>query len=424
MAKQVGPARGMRDFLPAEKRRRDRVLTTIQQAYHRHGFEPMETPAVEDHDTLHSGLGGDNEKLSFGILRRGLEVSDLGAVSDPSELADLGLRFDLTVPLARYVASHHHELPEVFRALHIGPVWRAERPQKGRFRQFVQCDIDIVGEASTLAEREVLLATATALDDLGVSGYQFRVNDRRLLAAALEAAGVPEERHLSVLITLDKLDKVGPAGVLEEIATHHDGAFDPTALRAFVERAGSPVELTASAIADVMSAPVELAEDVSGWVRDVADVIGADRFVFDPALVRGMGYYTGSIIELAHPDSGVSLGGGGRYDQMVGRFLGQEVPAVGFSLGFERLVDILEPVEAEDGSRVAIVFDDDVPAGDLVRIKRDLVDNGRSVTLVRAKKNMKSVYASLDERGFHRVGHLAAGQAADDIEWRELSPSS
>ena len=288
----------------------------------------------------------------------------------------------------------------------------------------MQCDIDIVGEASTLAEREVLLATATALDDLGVIEYQFRVNDRRLLAAALEAAGVPEERHLSVLITLDKLDKIGPAGVMAEIETHHTGVFDSARLQAFVERASRPVELTASAIADVMSASVELAEDVSGWVRDVADVIGADRFVFDPALVRGMGYYTGSIIELAHPNSGVSLGGGGRYDQMVGRFLGKEVPAVGFSLGFERLVDILEPDEAEDGSRVALVFDDDVPSGDLVGIKKDLVDQGRSVTLVRAKKNMKSLYSSLEQRGFHAVGHLAAGQVADDIEWRELSLSS
>ena len=424
MAKQVGPARGMRDFLPAEKRRRDRVLATIQQAYGRHGFEPIETPAVEDHDTLHSGLGGDNEKLSFGILRRGLEASDLGAVADPGELADLGLRFDLTVPLARYVASHHHELPEVFRALHIGPVWRAERPQKGRFRQFIQCDIDIVGEASTLAEREVLLATASALDDLAVGGYQFRVNDRRLLRAALDAAGVPEDRHLSVLITLDKLDKIGPAGVMAEIDTHHTGVFDPAALRAFVERASSPVELSAPAIADVMSASVELAEDASRWVRDVADVIGADRFVFDPALVRGMGYYTGSIIELAHPDSGVSLGGGGRYDQMVGRFLGKDVPAVGFSLGFERLVDLVELVEPEAVSRVALVFDEDVPSGDLVRVKKDLVDQGRSVTLLRAKKNMKSLYSSLEQRGFHAVGHLAAGQAADDIEWRALSNSS
>lgn len=423
MAKQVGPARGMRDFLPSEKRRRDRVLTTIQQAYGRHGFEPIETPAVEDHETLHSGLGGDNEKLSFGILRRGLDASDLSAAADPSELADLGLRFDLTVPLARYVASHQHELPEVFRALHIGPVWRAERPQKGRFRQFVQCDIDIVGEASTLAEREVLLATASALDELGVGGYQFRVNDRRLLAAALSAAGVPEDRQLSVLITLDKLDKVGPDGVMAEIDTHHAGAFDPGALKEFVERASKPVQLTASAIAAVMSAPEELAEQISSWVHDVAEIIGAERFVFDPVLVRGMGYYTGSIIELAHPDSGVSLGGGGRYDQMVGRFLGTDVPAVGFSLGFERLVDLVESVDDDGGQRVALVFDDDVASADLVRIKRELIDQGRSVTLVRAKKNMKSVYGSLADRGFDSVGHLQSGEAAGDIDWRPLSHS-
>ena len=423
MAKQVGPARGMRDFLPAEKRRRDRVLATIQQAYTRHGFEPIETPAVENHDTLHSGLGGDNEKLSFGILRRGVEASDLSAVADPSELADLGLRFDLTVPLARYVASHHHELPEVFRALHVGPVWRAERPQKGRFRQFVQCDIDIVGESSTLAEREILLATANALDDLGVDRYQFRVNDRRLLSAALSAAGVPDERHLSVLITLDKLDKIGVSGVIEEIETHHGGAFDRAALQEFVERASKPVELTATAIAEVMSAPEELAEEMSSWVQDVAAVIGSERFVFDPVLVRGMGYYTGSIIELAHPDSGVSLGGGGRYDQMVGRFLGKDVPAVGFSLGFERLVELVESDESDDTSRVALVFDEDVAAGELVRIKSELVARGQSVTLVRAKKNMKAVFRSLEDQGFQSVGHLHTGQGLGDVEWRSLGQS-
>jgi len=365
-------------------------------------------------------LGGDNEKLSFGILRRGLDASDLSSVADPAELADLGLRFDLTVPLARYVASHHHELPDVFRALHVGPVWRAERPQKGRFRQFVQCDIDIVGEPSTLAESEVLLATASALDDVGIEGYQFRVNDRRLLGAALSAAGVPDDRHLSVLITVDKLDKIGVSGVLEEIETHHQGAFDPGALWEFVERVSKPVEFTASAIAHVMSAPEELADDISQWVDDVAAVIGAERFVFDPALVRGMGYYTGSIIELAHPDSGVSLGGGGRYDHMVGRFLGKDVPAVGFSLGFERLVDLVKSADGEESSRVALVYEEDVLSGDLVRAKRELVDQGQSVTLVRAKKNMKSVYSSLEDRGFSAVGHLRSGQAVGDIDWRPL----
>lgn len=423
MAKQVGPARGMRDFVPTDKRRRDLILGTIQRAYRRHGFEPMETPAVEDHDTLHSGLGGDNEKLSFGIVKRGLEASDFSAATDPSELTDLGLRFDLTVPLARYVASHHHELPDVFRALHVGPVWRAERPQKGRFRQFVQCDIDIVGEASTLAEREVLLATASALSDVGLGDYQFRVNDRRLLEAALSAAGVPRDRHLSVLITLDKLDKIGPDGVLAEIETQHGGAFDPAGVHDFVERASEPVEFTAAAIAEVMSAPQERAEDVSSWVQDVAAVIGSERFVFDPVLVRGMGYYTGSIIELAHPASGVSLGGGGRYDQMVGRFLGRDVPAVGFSLGFERLVELVEPLDPDDDPRVALVFDDEVPPGELLRIKSELVQRGQSVTLIRAKKNMKSVYRSVEEQGFRSVGHLSPGQDVADVEWRLLDKS-
>ena len=421
MAAPVGPARGMRDFLPADKRRRDQVIQTISDRYQRHGFEPIETPALEDHATLHSGLGGDNEKLSFQVLRRGLSAEDLRDVSDPGELADLGLRFDLTVPLARYVASHRAELPAVFRALHIAPVWRAERPQKGRFRQFVQCDIDIVGDAGTLAEREVLIASADALQALGLEGYRFRVNDRRLLTAVLDAAGVPADSHLSVLITLDKLDKIGSEGVLAELVERHGDAVNRDTLARFLEAASQPIALEAGVIAELMSVSIEVAQELVDWAGDVAQLIGAERVVFDPTLVRGMGYYTGSIVELHHPDLGVSLGGGGRYDGMVGRFLGEDVPAFGFSLGFERLLEVLEFTEAPGGPDVALVFSEDTPQSELLALKRDLIDRGHRVVLVATKKNKKSLYGSLEAQGVTRVAEVdAVVPAVAGLSWRDL----
>ncbi len=420
----IGPARGMRDFLPAEKRRRDQVLSIISDRYQRHGFEPIETPALEEHSTLHSGLGGDNEKLSFQVMRRGLSADDLAGVLDPSELADLGLRFDLTVPLARYVASHRGELPAVFRALHIAPVWRAERPQKGRFRQFIQCDIDVVGDASTLAEREVLLASADVLAALGLEGYRFRINDRRLLSGVLEAAGVSAQSQLSVLITLDKLDKVGPEGVMAELSDRHGEGIDHAALARFLERASHPVALVAEEIAQLMSVPVELAAQLVDWAGDVAGFIGEDKVVFDPTLVRGMGYYTGSIIELHHPDWGVSLGGGGRYDGMVGRFLGDDVPAFGFSLGFERLMDVVELAQDVTRPDVALVFGESTPETSLLALKRELISLGHRVTVVASKKNKKALYSSLEAQGVSQVAEVGIEVSADELHWRTLSSDS
>src|ERR1700712_2806711 len=210
----------MRDFLPAEKARREHLLGTIRQVFSAHGFDEIETPGVEDSERLHAGLGGDNEKLAFAVMKRGIKQDDLAkAAADDNylELADLGLRFDLTVPLARFYASHRAELPTVFRAIQIAPVWRAERPQKGRFRQFVQCDIDIIGEAGPLAEVELIIATRSALDALGLEGTTIRINDRRILTSMLSTFGFAAESHGSVLVTIDKLDKVGPEGVVKEL---------------------------------------------------------------------------------------------------------------------------------------------------------------------------------------------------------------
>lgn len=421
MATTVGPARGMRDFLPADKRRRDALLSTISARYQQHGFEPIETPAVEDHDTLHSGLGGDNEKLSFQVLKRGLDPSTLGSVGSIDELADLGLRFDLTVPLARFVASHRSELPDVFRALQIAPVWRAERPQKGRYRQFMQCDIDIVGEPSSLAEREILLATADVLDALGVANTAFRINDRRLLTGMLDAAGVAADAQLSVLITLDKLDKIGIDGVLSELNERHGSGVNRDQISAFLHAASAPTALDAGAIAEVMSVSTELADELVGWASDVAELIGPDRVVFDPTLVRGMGYYTGSIIELYHPELGVSLGGGGRYDGMVGRFLGQDVAACGFSLGFERLVDVVGTEDSVLGPDRALVYSPLTPRVELLELKRELIDRGHSVTLVAVRKNRRALYSELEAQGVQHVVELDETiPPTDKLNWRVL----
>jgi len=419
----VNPPRGMRDFLPPDKRKRDVAIRVISDTYRRHGFDPIETPVLEDHSTLHSGLGGDNEKLSFHVLKRGLAPEDFAHAKAAEDVSDLGLRFDLTVPLARFVASHHAELPSVFRALHVAPVWRAERPQKGRFRQFVQCDIDIVGEESTLAEREVLIATADALAALGLGDYRFRVNDRRLLTSLLTAAEFSPDLHPTVLITLDKLDKVGVDGVLAELGEKFPGMGDVQTLSAVLhDAAQGDIPWDADRISSLMSGEDSVAEHLASWAKDVESVVGEGRVAFDPTLVRGMGYYTGSIVELEHPELGVSMGGGGRYDGMVGRFLGKDMPAFGFSLGFERLIDLLDVAAGDEPPRVALLYSGDISPATVVRLKKELVAEGLSVRLVSVSRNMKAVFERLKTDGFERVAEVTADTAAaSDLEWRALA---
>lgn len=417
----VNPPRGMRDFLPEQARSRNQVKRVIEDTYLLHGFDAIETPALEDHATLHSGLGGDNEKLSFGVLRRGVDVETIRALARVEELTDLGLRFDLTVPLARYYASNHQHLPPVLRALHIGPVWRAERPQKGRFRQFVQCDIDIVGESSSLAEREVLMATADVLERLGVHTFTFRVGDRRLLTSLLVKAQVPMDDQLTALIILDKLDKIGSEAVLAELSDRLGPHIDTDVFQPVLEWAlGDHREWSADDIAELMGADLTVAHELVAWATALGDAIGPDRVVFDPTLVRGMGYYTGSIVECVHPGLGVSLGGGGRYDGMIGRFLGRETPAFGFSLGFERLMDVL-PRITDDTTRVALVYGDDVTADRVLGIKQELISEGRSVVIAKAQKNVKALYERLVGQGVFEVATVTAGdETAATLAWRAL----
>ncbi|WIE65729.1 histidine--tRNA ligase [Curtobacterium sp. MCLR17_036] len=413
MATSVTAPRGMRDFLPADKARREHVLGVVRDVYARHGFDEIETPVVEDADRLHSGLGGDNEKLAFAVMKRGLGVEDLRAAEAPLDLADLGLRFDLTVPLARFYASHRAELPSVFRSVQIAPVWRAERPQKGRYRQFVQCDIDVLGEPGQLAEIELIGATTAALDALGVTGTTIRINDRRILLSLLASWGITEPQAADrALITIDKLDKIGPDGVAAElrgtVGQELPGLEDT--IRALEAADWSSVEgatwLDADAYADLLRLRTALP--------------GVD-LRFDPTLVRGMGYYTGTIFEVAHPDFGYSLGGGGRYDGMIGRFLGQDVPAVGFSLGFERLVDLVTLPESAESDAVVLVHDKDVDPVRLAALKTEALASHRRVRLERRTKNMKNLLAGLSAQGFSAFATIGADtDSLQGVEFRPL----
>lgn len=422
----VNAPRGMRDFLPADKARRERVLSVIRDRYRAHGFDEIETPVVEEYDRLHAGIGGDNEKLSFNILRRGLDAEAIrAAADDPAELSDLGLRYDLTVPLARFYASNRGQLAGVFRSIQIGPVWRAERPQKGRYRQFVQCDIDIIGDPSARAEAELLAASLDAVDALGLEGASVRINDRRVLEWMLEHFGFTEDERPQVLITIDKLDKIGPEGVAAEL---RERGATATAVDAFQAFLGRPQTLEYHPFGDRQirkalpdGAPDELVAHLVGIGEAVAAGRGGDDIplVFDPFLVRGMGYYTGTIFELAHPSVTYSLGGGGRYDGMIGRFLQQEVPAVGFSLGFERLVDLVSTDPATAAQAIVLVHDAAVPVAELVAHKTALVAKGARVRLEQRTKNLKALLERSAADGYTHFASVRPGD--DELEIKTLA---
>lgn len=417
----------MRDFLPADKARRERVLAVIRERYRAHGFDEIETPVVEDYDRLHAGIGGDNEKLAFAVLKRGLDADGIRAAAEtPAALSDLGLRYDLTVPLARFYASHRAELPSVFRSIQIAPVWRAERPQKGRYRQFVQCDIDIIGDASARAEAELVVASLDTLDALGLQGGSIRINDRRVLDAMLDGFGFAADERPGVLITIDKLDKVGPDGVVAELEGRGATPAAVAAFGAFLNRPRT-LELLPFGDAHIRAAlPEGVADELVDHLVGIGDAVAAARagaatpLVFDPFLVRGMGYYTGTIFELAHPSVDYSLGGGGRYDGMIGRFLGQQVPAVGFSIGFERIVDLVAAGEDAAARAVVLVHERDVPVAELVALKSALVAEGARVRLEQRTKNLKPMLERATADGYTAFATVAAGATRDGLELRPL----
>ena len=377
------PARGMRDLLPADVAVRDHVLDSIMAVYRRFGYQRIETPALEDINRLQSGEGADNEKLVYEVLRRGLPPV-VAADTPLRELVDLGLRYDLTVPLTRFYGHNHAALPTPFRSLQVGPVWRAERPQKGRYRQFYQCDIDMIGEATVLAESELIEATTEALERIGLTGTVVRLSDRRFLSALAADLGVPAEAQGAFFITLDKLDKIGWDGVRSELASL---GFSPDQVAGVQEKIqgleGVPSDKLAGALADAVP---ELAgsviEDLS-LTAACLDRLARSRdlsWTFDPTLVRGLGYYTGQVFEIVKDGVTFSLAGGGRYDKLIGRSLGHDVPACGFSIGFERIVDLLARRPSREA--VAVLVEPDVPLPDALSVARELRTVSASSALV------------------------------------------
>ena len=443
----------MRDFLPSDKARREAVLSVIRDTYRLHGFEEIETPVMENSAWLHAGLGGDTEKLAFGVLKRGLELDDLHAATDALQLADLGLRFDLTVPLARFYATHRAELPSVFRSIQIGSVWRAERPQKGRFRQFVQCDIDIIGEAGPLAEIELITATQAALAALGLDDCTIRINDRRILAGLLGHWGVAADQQERALIAIDKLDKIGADGVAEELAglgIRTDGLADALAASGWNLLDGAVGNGAAESGASGNGASENRAAENDGSGNGAAENGAAENggsgngvpqwldveayrallelraavpnatLEFDPTLVRGMGYYTGTIFEIAHPSLGYSLGGGGRYDDMIGRFLGTDVPATGFSLGFERIVDLVQLPESGTADAVALVHEKAADPAALVALKNSVIASGKRARLEPRVKNTRVMLDQLAASGFTHFAFVTDESTVDALELRRF----
>ncbi len=405
------PVTGMKDILPSEMLLRDYCIGVIKKTYGEFGFTSIETPAVESLANLNSKQGGENEKLIFKVMKRG-EKLNLETAKEENDLADSGLRYDLTVPLVRYYANHAGELPSPFKALQMGNVWRADRPQKGRYRQFMQCDIDILGEASNLAEIELILATTTTLGRLGFKDFKIRINDRKILKAMAAYSGFPEEEYDNVFITLDKMDKIGTEGVAEELvkAGYAKEMVDKY-LDLFISAEGKGavegLEIIAGKLGNFLD--TETLEGLKEIISSVDSTKTAQfETVFDPTLVRGMSYYTGTIFEVSMPQYGGSCGGGGRYDKMVGKFLGQDTPACGFSIGFERIIMIMMDEGFKipgESDKVAFLIEKGIKGQRLSEIileAQKLRAEGKQVLVVRMNKNKKFQKQQLSDQGYEQ----------------------
>ena len=398
---------GMKDILPEEMFIRDYLINIIKKTYGSFGFTSIETPAMEHIENLLSKQGGDNEKLIFKILKRG-EKLKLENIKDENDLVDAGLRYDLTLPLARYYSNNQANLPNPFKALQIGNVYRADRPQKGRFRQFTQCDIDILGEASNLAEIELILATTKALSEIA-KGKHFtvRINDRRILMAMALYAGYDEDNIGNVFIILDKMDKIGMDGVKKEL-TELDGE----------EKCSKYLNLF-EGLKDNTEAVLSLKDKLKGFIEDgvldslceimdtVLEVNTNDfSLVFDPTLVRGMGYYTGTIFEVSMEGFSGSVAGGGRYDKMIGRFTGNDTPACGFSIGFERIITILLDAGfkiPDESRKIAFLYEKNIDGNvlkDILKEASSLREAGNIVLVSKMNKNKKFQKEGLEKQGY------------------------
>ena len=410
MALSKKPVNGMKDILPAEMEIRDYVTSVIKDTYRSFGFTPIETPCMENIANLTSKQGGENEKLIFKVMKRG-EKLNLETAKEESDVVDFGMRYDLTVPLSRYYSNNANNLPSPFKALQMGSVWRADRPQRGRYRQFTQCDIDILGEPSNLAEIELITATTTTIGRLGFENFEIRINERRILKAMAAYSGFSEENYDSVFITLDKMDKIGMDGVAAELADNGfaqlqidrylalfrkmESVHGLDRLRYLAEQLGTFLE-------------EEVRNNLKEIISSVEDTKTADfEMVFDPTLVRGMSYYTGTIFEVAMPQYGGSCGGGGRYDKMVGKFTGQDTPACGFSIGFERIIMIMMDegfVVPGTSEKVAYLIEKGVHGQALSEIiaqaQRARAD-GEQVLVARMNKNKKFQKEQLTQQGYN-----------------------
>ncbi len=410
MALSKKPVNGMKDILPAEMEIRDYVTSVIKETYRSFGFTPIETPCMENISNLSNKQGGENEKLIFKVLKRG-EKLNLETAKEESDVVDFGMRYDLTVPLTRFYSNNANDLPSPFKALQIGSVWRADRPQRGRYRQFTQCDIDILGEPSNLAEIELITATTTTIGRLGFRNFEIRINERRILKAMAAYSGFEESEFDSVFITLDKMDKIGVEGVAVELEENGypkasiDKYLDLFRLLEDKKDVTEGVKLLAETLGDYMD------EEILTNMTEIADAVNQTKsaefsLVFDPTLVRGMSYYTGTIFEIAMPELGAACGGGGRYDKMVGKFTGNDVPACGFSIGFERIILLLMESGFQIPSspkKVAYLVEKKCDATKLVEVMqqaKEARENGQQVLVVRMNKNKKFQKEQLAKEGY------------------------
>ncbi len=420
MAMKKKPVTGMKDILPREMEIRDYCIRQIKETYSGFGFTSIETPCVESIENLSSKQGGENEKLIFKILKRG-EKLKLDEAKEEADLVDGGLRYDLTVPLCRFYSNNANDLPSPFKALQMGNVWRADRPQRGRYRQFMQCDIDILGEPGILAEIELILATTTLLGKLDFGNFTIRINDRRILKAMASYSGFDEADYDSVFIALDKMDKIGLDGVKEELvsAGYGEEKVDKyLELFAEGEKDTEAVRKLAGILGDNLSA--EVAENLITIIESVDKAKTADfKLAFDPTLVRGMSYYTGPIFEISMDEYGGSVGGGGRYDEMIGRFTGQQTPACGFSIGFERIIMLLLERDFKvpgAGDKVVYMIEKGMPADKLSKIldkAAKLRIEGRTVNIVMMKKNKKFQKDQLTAEGYTDIVEFFADKEVE-----------
>lgn len=401
------PVNGMKEILPAEMKIRDYAISVIKETYAKFGFSSIETPCMEHIENLSSKQGGENEKLIFKVLKRG-EKLKLETAQTEADLVDFGMRYDLTVPLVRFYSNNAANLPNPFKALQMGNVWRADRPQRGRYRQFMQCDIDILGEPSNLAEIELILATTTTIGKLGFKNFRININDRRILKAMAAYSGFAEEEFDTVFIILDKMDKIGMDGVEEDLKANgfaEESVNKYMSLFKGMDEAEDALEYLANEIKDYLESSVK--ESLSEIIGSVKATKNADfDIIFDPTLVRGMSYYTGTIFEIVMPELGASCGGGGRYDKMVGKFTGQEVPACGFSIGFERIILLMMESGFKipnESRKVAYLIEKGVSGDrlcDIIAKAQEARADGTQVLVARMNKNKKFQKEQLITEGY------------------------